>query len=157
MSDTAIEHTIKEHPEIDQRELARDRSLQASKISNEHSRATAQVCILINGGAATAVLALLSKDKLDPTFVTQVSLALAIYAVGVLLGTFTIYCATEAMDYWSQHWLARIDGSGDAGEAGRKADWWWGWYRRSSLIAMVCFVVASLWLAHGLCRALHVA
>jgi hypothetical protein len=120
-------------------------------ISNEHSRATAQVCVLVNGGAATAVLALLSKDKLDPTLLTQVSNALMIYAVGVLLGAAMMFCATETMDYWSQHWLASANGSGgDADKKARKADWWWRGYRYGSLVSMGCFAGASIWLAYGL-------
>ena len=48
------------------REFAAKRSHQDSQISNENSRAAAQAAIFINGGAATAILALLSKDRIDP-------------------------------------------------------------------------------------------
>jgi hypothetical protein len=45
---------------------AGERSQQDSRISNENARAAAQSAVLINGGAATAVLAFLAKDKIDP-------------------------------------------------------------------------------------------
>jgi hypothetical protein len=45
---------------------AEERSQQDSRISNENARAAAQSAVLVNGGAATAVLAFLAKDKIDP-------------------------------------------------------------------------------------------
>jgi hypothetical protein len=47
-------------PEEDYREFAVRRSHLDAQISNENLRATGQAMILINGGAATAILAFLS-------------------------------------------------------------------------------------------------
>ena len=47
-------------------ETTEARSHEASKISYDFGKAAAQAGLIINGGAATAVIALLAKDKVDP-------------------------------------------------------------------------------------------
>src|SRR4051812_8994365 len=59
-------------------DFAAERSHRNSQVSNEHSRATAQAAIFINGGAATAVLAFLAKDKIDPFALRMIPIALGI-------------------------------------------------------------------------------
>ncbi len=56
----------KEWVESELDELAEERSLEASEIAYDFGKATAQAGLIINGGAATAVIALLAKDKGDP-------------------------------------------------------------------------------------------
>jgi hypothetical protein len=81
------EHSSKEEQqkwiEDERDEFAELRSHDASKISYDFQKVTAQSCLLINGGAATAVLALLAKDKVDPSLLKTVPWCLALYATGV--------------------------------------------------------------------------
>ena len=56
----------------------RDSRYEASKIAYDLSKTTAQSCLLINGGAATAVLALLAKDHVDAAIVRYVPWALGV-------------------------------------------------------------------------------
>ena len=81
------------------REALLERSLAASQTSNEHSRAVGQACILINGGAATAVIAFLAKDKLEASIFSQAAICLAGYAVGVFFATAMMFCATQSFHY----------------------------------------------------------
>jgi hypothetical protein len=62
-------------------EFGRARSHEASKIAYDLCKTTAQSCLLINGGAATAVLALLAKEHVDSTILRYVPYALGGYAV----------------------------------------------------------------------------
>ena len=133
-----------EHRE--RREFAVARSHKDSEISNEHSRATAQACILINGGAATAVLAFLAKDKIDPAIFYTVPWCLIGYAAGVFFGAFMMICATQSMDYWHQYWYAISFGALGAKETRAATNWWKGFYG-CSVATMACFLGASTLLA----------
>jgi hypothetical protein len=59
-----------------------ERSHTASALAYDLCRVTAQACLLINGGAATAVLALLAKEKIDPILYSTVPWCLGLYALG---------------------------------------------------------------------------
>ena len=63
-------------------EFGRSRSHEASKIAYDLCKTTAQSCLLINGGAATAVLALLAKEHVDTAILRNVPWALGGYALG---------------------------------------------------------------------------
>ena len=78
-----------------------ERSKTLSQTANEHSRAGAQACILINGGAATAVIAYLAKDKIDPAIVPDVTYSLAGYAVGVFAAAVMLLFATLCLERWT--------------------------------------------------------
>jgi hypothetical protein len=124
-------------------EFAIERSHKDAQVSNEHSRATAQALILINGGAATAVLAYLSKDKLDSSVLTFASLSLGAYCVGVLFGAGMLYCMTRTLDYFGYYWHVREHpDEGDAKLAHEKAKRWLRWVD-------ACFVGAALFFLYG--------
>jgi hypothetical protein len=137
---------VKKMTDEEWRRFAAERSHKDSEISNEHSRATAQACILINGGAATAVLAFLTKDKIDPAIFSSVPWCLVGYAVGVFFGAFMMFCATQSMDYWHQHWEAIAQGKPRAAK-GDNAEWWWTGFYRCFAATMACFLGASIFLA----------
>lgn len=103
-----------------------DRSLELSKTSNEHSRAAGQACILINGGAATAVIAYLSKDKLDPIVIPDASISLGLYAAGVLFAALMIICATQCLDDYSMYWLRSTEGERHQASLDSRTRWWTG-------------------------------
>jgi hypothetical protein len=74
---------------------------EASKISYDFGKAAAQAGLIINGGAATAVIALLAKDKVDPVIFKIVPWCLAIYAIGVTASAIMMYCAMMYADRWN--------------------------------------------------------
>jgi hypothetical protein len=128
------------------RRFAAERSHKDSEISNKHSRATAQACILINGGAATAVLAFLAKDKIDPTIFYTVPWCLAGYAAGVFFGASMLFCATQSIDYWHQRWEKIARGKSGIKEE-EVATRWWRVFCGCFAATMVCFLGVSISLA----------
>jgi hypothetical protein len=128
-----------------------ERSKEASKTSNEHSRVNAQSSILINGGAATAVIAYLSKDKLDPAMAADVWVSLCGYGFGVIAATLMIFCATQAMDHYYQYWLARVEDRSTEGHL-RIGHKWWKGYLAGSIITVACFAGASFYFGYLLAK-----
>jgi hypothetical protein len=125
------------------------RSLELSKTSNEHSRAASQACILINGGAATAVIAYLSKDKLDPSVIPYVTWSLSGYCLGVLFAALMLFCATHALDYFSQYWLRRADEVEFESYLTTGYRWWYS-YHSCTILTFFFFALGSFWFARGL-------
>ena len=130
-------------PELDP--FAVERSHRASHVSNENSRATAQACILINGGAATAALAFLAKGALPAKLITIGAVSLTCYAVGVFMGALMMFCISQTMENWNLYWLARsyTASDRDATDAEFRARKWWGGYHLSFILCIVLFVVGS--------------
>ena len=122
------------------------RSLELSKTSNEHSRAAGQACILINGSAATAVIAYLSKDKLDPSVVPDVIWSLIGYGLGVFFAAVMLFCATQTLDDFSQYWLYRAGGGPYKNFLSRRWLWWHAFYVFGG-ITFILFLSASVWFA----------
>jgi hypothetical protein len=79
-------------------EFAETRSHEAVKTSYDFSKAAAQAGLIINGGAATAVIALLAKDKVEPIIFKIVPWCLTIYAIGVAASAIMMYCAMMHAD-----------------------------------------------------------
>gem|GEM_PF-3313272 len=123
-----------------------ERSHKASLTSNEHSRATAQACLLINGGAATAVLAYLAKDKIAPNIFDTLPWALFGYTLGVFAGAVMLFCATQAMDHYNRFWLWSVKNpdAQDTADAYANGKWWWDRYYASFALAGVLFVASNL-------------
>jgi hypothetical protein len=69
LDEEEVEATEKEE---EKDEFAYARSHEASKFAYETCKTIAQSCLIINGGAATAVIALLSKDRVDQALLTWV-------------------------------------------------------------------------------------
>jgi hypothetical protein len=67
----------------DETEFTRQRVHDDFNASNEAARAAAQAAILINGGAATALLAFLSKATPPPFLVRAARVSLGLYALGM--------------------------------------------------------------------------
>ena len=80
--------------------FAHDRSHQDAQTSNENARATGQTAIIINGGAATAVLAFLSKDKVDPNVLHVAAGSLGGYVLGVFAGSVMMFCLVRQSNRW---------------------------------------------------------
>jgi hypothetical protein len=84
--------------------FAVDRSQKDAESSTATARSTAQAAILINGGAATAVLAFLAKEKLDPLVLKIASICLAGYALGVVVGACMMFCSVRSLEHYSSRW-----------------------------------------------------
>ncbi len=128
--------------------FATERSHSAAKAANENSRPMAQSVLLINGAAATALIAFVSKDKLDPTIFAAAPKALICYAVGVALGAVAMFSMTESLDYWNGHWepVARNKLT-DASKELKKANCWWWTVRVLFIASVTCFAAGSWFLA----------
>src|SRR5690348_13692561 len=86
------------------RKFAEERSKLDAQISNENMRAAAQAAILINGGAATAVLAFLAKEKISDYLMMWVPLVLPGYAFGVAFAAFVVVFSGLALEGYAKSW-----------------------------------------------------
>jgi hypothetical protein len=111
--------------------------------------------LLINGGAATAVLALLTKEKVHPVLVKFVPWSLGLYAAGVTVSAVMLFFVMMMADNWNYYWYAiaytKDDETGDKSEAA--ASWWHKGVYGAFAIAIGCFLVASIVVACGLLQA----
>src|SRR4029079_17911019 len=79
------------------------------KTSNEHSKAGGQACLLINGSAATAVIAYLAKDEVSCSMSKDAVGALMGYGPGVVCAALMIISVMQCLDSYSQYWLAKVE------------------------------------------------
>lgn len=97
----------------DEKQFMLERSHDNSRISNEHMRAAGQAVILISGGAASAVLAYLTKDKLDPSLLVWAPIGLIGYVAGIVAGAFMLYWSARSIEEYSYAWRLRSEGKAD--------------------------------------------
>jgi hypothetical protein len=135
--------------ELERDEFAEARSHEASKTSYDFSKAAGQAGLLINGGAATAVIALLAKDKVDPLIFKAVPWCLAIYAIGVAASAIMLYCSMMRAENWNFFWYhysyTALESQAKVHE--KKADYWDVRVQISFCVVMVAFLIASMVLA----------
>jgi hypothetical protein len=135
-------------------EFASTRSHDASKASYDLCKTIAQACLLINGGAATAVIALLSKDRVDVALLTYIPWGLTAYAFGVVVSAFMLYCVMMTAENWNFFWYhsvhdidqERAKDSEDEGEE------WQTRMNRAFVFATGCFFIGSAIVAFGMSR-----
>src|SRR5439155_18053930 len=109
---------------------------------------------LINGGAATAVIALLSKDRVDVALLTYIPWGLAAYAFGVVVSAFMLYCVMMVAENWNFFWYhsvydidrERAQISEDEGEG------WQSRMNKAFIFAIGCFFIGSAVVAFGMSR-----
>jgi hypothetical protein len=131
-------------------EFAKERSHDTAKAANENSRPMAQYALLINGAAASAIIAFLSKDKIDPEVLRMAPWSLIAYAFGVVAGVIGMFCMTESLDCFSHAWRFRALGQpGDARQKVLGDRWWWA-VRVGVFASIACFVFGSVVFAYGL-------
>jgi hypothetical protein len=93
--------------ETPRQKLAASRASGDIQLANEAARAAAQAAILINGGAATAILAYLSKDAhTPPSILSAASWSLMGYAIGVFCGAIALWCASLALSQTGRYQMA---------------------------------------------------
>ena len=135
-------------------EFAEERSHEASKIAYDFGKATAQAGLLINGGAATAVIALLAKDKVDHVIFKTVPWCLGIYALGVAASAMMMFAAMMHADNWNYFWY-NVGYTADhptAKEHEKVASFWQLIVRISFTLTIFAFLLASIVLAFAMMR-----
>ena len=121
----------------------RDRARDDAQTSNDFGRAAAQACILINGGAATAVLAYFHPVGATPSVAHYVvPAALFIYAFGVFLGALSFPFGSKALAQWMMTHEGR-----NAERSGPKGDLYWQWASNLVFCGLIAFACASALLA----------
>lgn len=131
--------------DIAYRRYAYDRSNSDFEMSNTYARSAAQLSILINGGAATATIAIFAKPAgSEPTGLKSIlPWALGSYGVGALLGTVMMIIMTRAIETWALHWMNQ--GLGKTSRSiERKAERIYWYAQLCFLAAISCFVIGSV-------------
>jgi hypothetical protein len=148
-----LEDIEPEEEELDQFAVAR--SHEASKFAYDSCKVIAQSCLLINGGAATAVIALLSKDRVDQSLITWVPWGLAGYGLGVVFSAVMLFCVMMMADNWNYAWYWRSHGGDE--ELGEKCEIAAGWWQKGVFMffiaPIICFTMGSGIIAYGLAHA----
>jgi len=110
----------------------------------------AQYALLINGAAASAIIAYLSKEHINPEVLAFAPVSLILYAAGVVASVLGMFCMTESLDYYSASW--RLLATGEPGTERQKAlgDLFWWLVRIAVFISILCFAAGSVLLAHAL-------
>jgi hypothetical protein len=126
---------------------ARHKDTQAA---NDAGRAATQSAILINGGAATAVLAYLAKESIPSPILRAVLLSLVIYAFGVAFAAGSMWCSAHASGAFGLTWQHVLDKNAK----GEKQSWenankWLGRHRAFFAVSIALFLVASCVVAYG--------
>lgn len=132
-------------PTVDEWNRAQD----DAKQSNTFARSGAQAAILINGGAATAILAR-PNSLVDIAHGPFPAVAIALYAVGVSLGAIAFPEASKSVEQYMMAW--QTDGR-DRKHYHDRGDRLWK--RTLGLIysSLACFTFASVMLAFAILRA----
>jgi hypothetical protein len=153
----AVEEGAVEEPEAEEEldEFAVQRSHEASKFAYDSCKVIAQSCLLINGGAATAVVALLSKDKVDKALITWVPWGLVSYGLGVIFSAVMLFCVMMMADNWNYSWYWRSHGANEkyADETEDAAGWWRRGVFICFILPILCFAAGSSFVAYGLAYA----
>ena len=136
------------------REFAITRSCNAAIAANENSRPMAQSALLINGAAASAVIAFLTKDKIDPVIFRAIPWTLIFYASGVVCGAVAMFFMTESLDLWNAYWeiIVREEPQSEIDEQESDADKWWNYVRVFFSFSIAFFVLGSGTLACAIIR-----
>jgi hypothetical protein len=140
---------VLESLETPREKLAADRAERDLQTSGETARAAAQAAVLINGGAATAILAYLSKDAHTPSNVLRAgAIALAVYAIGVAWGAWSMWCSSQASAEWGYRWESVLDHD-PVGEQQftASAESWLFRHRGSMGLSILLFIGSSCWIA----------
>lgn len=128
-------------------EMRHDRSLQDAKTSNDLARAASQAVILINGAAATALLAY-AGAKGVPRFVT-LPWALLCYALGVFSGALMMILLSLALEKWMIGWFPET-GDRVRSKLHNRAEKLWHWCLIAFGISAALFLLGSGLAAFGL-------
>ena len=148
---------VLESLETPREKLAADRAHKDMQTSGETARAAAQAAILINGGAATAILAYLSKEGHTPSNVLRAAaITLAAYAIGVAWGAWSMWCASQASAKWGYRWESVLDHDPVGEQEFRNSAEAWLYRHRGSMgLSILFFIGSSCWIALALFKSIQ--
>ena len=141
-------------PDLARRKFAEERSHKDAGVSNESIRATAQAAILINGGAATAILAFLAKEGIDSTIARTAPLCLVGYALGVAAGFAAMYCSIRSLDQYQMRWRleAHPEAKDNAERRRQNGLYWWTLMRYCLYASILSFLGSSVFVANSISK-----
>jgi hypothetical protein len=130
------------------------RSHEASKFAYETCKVIAQSCLLINGGAATAVVAMLSKDKVDQAVLTWVPWGVGAFALGVVFSAVMLFCVMMMADNWNYawYWWSYGDDQETGDKCETKAGWWHKGVYTFFVVPVGFFALGCGFVAYGLSK-----
>ena len=133
-------------------EFALARSHKASELAYDLSKATGQACLLINGGAATAVIALLAKEHTEPIIGKLVPWSLSAYSLGVISSAFLLFATMRRAESWNYFWYRMYftDEPDLARGSERSAAKWEGVMTVAFILSIIFFLLGSLLVGFGL-------
>jgi hypothetical protein len=104
-----------------------------------------QALVLINGGAATALLAFLSKATPPPfQTVLAASVSLILYAFGVGFAVYSMWSSSQSTLFHALYWEGMLSGDSNATNDRTTADRWLWSHRWCFILSGACFFLASL-------------
>lgn len=123
-------------------EYAFERANQDYIISNAFLRSATQAAILINGGAATAMLAVVSRLK-DHTLLPWIAGALGAYAFGVFFAAGMMMIMVPGLERWAYAWEMKATNEGRPEINERQAERWYLRAKAAFVLSMAAFVIGS--------------
>jgi hypothetical protein len=140
-------------PDVDaETAFAIARSHKASEIAYDLAKGISQTCLFINGGAATAILALLAKESVDPKLHKAITLSLGIYGLGAFASAITMFCIMQTADWWNYFWYWNVyprETDDDTDYEAVADNWHLGFYWAFG-VSMACFLIASFLVSYVL-------
>lgn len=131
------------------KDFAIARSHKASEIAYDLCKAISQTALLINGGAATAIVTYFSKETVEASIYKAATVSLVIYGVGVLASVLMMFCIMQTADWWNYFWYAEVSGDGDSESLEIRANRWHKGYYVAFWFAMGSFMVASVIISYA--------
>jgi hypothetical protein len=143
-------------PQTAAQKLAEERSHQDTLSGNESARSATQVLILINGGAATAILAYLAKETSTAHGIfAAASVSLALYAIGVAFGAMSMWSKSLSLLYFAQYHEAILNKDDwKLQDAFREGEIWLYRHRMLFVSGILVFIISSFWLAAAFVRSI---
>jgi hypothetical protein len=129
-------------------DFAAARSHQNASLGYDYAKAAAQAAILINGGAATAILGFMSGAN-GAALLRVAPFCLMTYALGVVAASWMTWALFQSNHNWNIFWQSVVlHDREDTTAKDRAEDWRW-WADKAFLVTMACFVTASFGLGLG--------
>ncbi len=137
--------------QFDFQKFAADRSTLASQMSNELGKAAAQAAILINGGAAAAILSFVKGTQANKIYL---AFGLAGYGAGVVCAALMIYSLNQVLygrsEFWQSYFVPEKLDTSYRFLWKRRADVWIGRKDRAFACSVVFFLIASVFMAFAI-------
>jgi 4-hydroxybenzoate polyprenyltransferase len=131
-------------PEQSHKDFQAERSHKDYQASIETGRAATQAAILISGGAATAILAFLSKQMPPPPEVVKgASWSLLFYTVGVACGAVSMWSSAYSSASFGSNWEKDFFNRTKDQKDQQRAECWLLSHRVFMWLSFLSFVVAS--------------